>query len=123
MFAKALWPPDAVTLPLLIAEGIDVELLHQAGWDYFSDGVLEAEAEVCVTPDALTLTVESQALLTGPNPVSPPGWWESVDGLAKHVVVVALPKGTDLAAEGLLNVVEGLREDERTAQALVRVSA
>lgn len=74
-----------------------------------------------ISPDGLALTVDEQLVMSGPNPTAPPTWWDTVDALEQHVMVVVLPEETDLASEDLLEVVNTLRDDPLTAQALTRV--
>lgn len=125
MFAKALWPTDPITVPLLLltAPRELVEQLHGRGWAPFAGDVIEADAQVDISTDGLTLTVDKQSMMSGLNPTAPPGWWEAVDALEQHAMVVVLPEETDLTSEGLLGVLNGLRDDARSAQALARIAA
>lgn len=127
LLTKALLPTDVLTLPLLLATGPEhaaaVDQLRALGWDRYGQEIDTVDAQLTITPATMTLTAAGHPLLPAgtPNPAAPPGWWEAVDALGSHVVVLVLPHGTDLTSAQLPSTLEQLRSDPRTAQGLVPV--
>lgn len=123
--AKALWPTGVLDIPLFLttvsAGNPLIDQLHSRGWMPFGEDIAEAavDAQLVINAAGISLVVERQDLLSdAANPYAPPGWWQAVDRLRQHAVVVVLPHGVDLASIDL----EEVRGKQDAAAALVSVT-
>lgn len=131
MYAKILIPSDEAGIPgtpgvyVTTPSGsiVAAQLLARGDWHPFRGEIARVEGEVHITPDSLTITVDGQLVLSDDaNPLSPPGWWEAVDRVQNHVMVLLLPAGTPFTQPALGDALDALAGARSTAQAILPVT-
>lgn len=126
MYGKALRPGPDIDVPLLTittAPGsVLADQLHKLGWPRYQGEPVGADGEVRIGHDHLTVTVGGEdVLVDDANPTSPEGWWEAVDRLKGHSLVIFVPAGTPIGTPEFADRLERLAGSPGTAQALLPV--
>lgn len=102
MYAKALIPGPPLDIPALVATTSRADLndlLLARSWAVFGPGGFPEPtgSAIVVRPDRLTIKADDLVVLDdGTNPVSPPGWWQAVDGLGSRCVVIIPTAGASI---------------------------